>query len=64
MTKNRFVELKLNGQLIIREKDMKTMSYKLKHLYVNHLMEHPKATVNHVISSMPLNRGNIFEATL
>lgn len=64
MTKNRFVELKLNGNLIIREKNMKAVSYKLKHLYVDHLLDHPKAEVKHIVTSMPLCRGNIFEATL
>jgi hypothetical protein len=64
MTKNTFVELKLNGTLIIRERSMKTMSNKLKRLQVSHLLEHPCSSLCNVITNIPKQTGNIFEATL
>jgi hypothetical protein len=64
MIKNKFVELKLNNTLIMRERTHKQLKHKLKCLRIENLLSHPKASVLDVTTNIPRHVGNLFEATL
>ena len=62
--KRTFVELQLNGKLIIRETSDKQLKRKLGSLNLKDLFKNPKASVIGITTNMRLPVGNIFEATL
>jgi hypothetical protein len=64
MNKNTFVELQLNGKLIIRERTDKQLKRKLGSLNLESLFRNPKVSVIGITTNMQLPVGNIFEATL
>jgi hypothetical protein len=64
MNKSTFVELQLNGKLIIRERTDKQLKRKLGELKLEGLFKDPKVSVIGVTTNMNLPVGNIFEATL
>ncbi|MFT5715882.1 MAG: hypothetical protein ACI9T7_000055 [Oleiphilaceae bacterium] len=64
MNKSTFVELQLNGKLIIRERTEKQLKRKLGSLNLECLFKNPKVSVIGITTNMQLPVGNIFEATL
>ena len=64
MNKNTFVELQLNGKIIIRERTDKQLKRKLGSLKLEGLFQNPKVSVVGITTNMTLPVGNIFEATL
>jgi hypothetical protein len=64
MNKNTFVELKLNGKLIIRERTDKQLKRKLGSLNLEGLFSDPQVSIIGVTTNMNLPVGNIFDASL
>jgi hypothetical protein len=64
MNKSTFVELQLNGKLIIRERTEKQLKRKLGSLNLDSLFKNPKVSVIGITTNMQLPVGNIFELTL
>lgn len=64
MNKTTYVELKLNGTTVLRERTGKQLKRKLKELHLDFLVNHPKSSISDVTTNIAYPVGNIFEATL